>query len=127
MLLDALGVTRVQVAIGGSLGGMQVFEWAWYGPAYVRTIVPIAATARVRRREVLAVLARPDDLVRTAPRRRELTERELRGRCTIADSIRRGALAGVKRSAKPSTRIPAGKMAGASALPCGADMRSEVC
>ena len=46
-LADALGVRRVRMAIGGSLGGMQVLEWALCYPAeLVDSAVFIASTAR---------------------------------------------------------------------------------
>ncbi|MDZ4700354.1 MAG: homoserine O-acetyltransferase [Rhodothermales bacterium] len=44
-LLDVLGVARVSLVIGGSMGGMQVLEWAFFGD-YVRAIVPIAVGGR---------------------------------------------------------------------------------
>ncbi|MEM9664098.1 MAG: homoserine O-acetyltransferase [Bacteroidota bacterium] len=44
-LLDALGIQRVQLAIGGSMGGMQVLEWGIYGD-FVRHLVPIAVGGR---------------------------------------------------------------------------------
>ncbi len=44
-LLDTLGVNQVAFAIGGSLGGMQALEWAFFGD-YVRAIVPIAVGGR---------------------------------------------------------------------------------
>lgn len=44
-LLDHLGVRQVAMAIGGSMGGMQVLEWAFFGP-YVRAIVPIGVGGR---------------------------------------------------------------------------------
>jgi homoserine O-acetyltransferase len=44
-LLDALGVRGVRLVIGGSMGGMQVLEWAYFGD-YVRAIVPIAVGGR---------------------------------------------------------------------------------
>lgn len=34
------------MVIGGSMGGMLVLEWAFYGPEYVRAIVPLATSAR---------------------------------------------------------------------------------
>ena len=45
-LLDRLGVRRVAAAIGGSMGGMQVLEWAAMYPDMVGAIVPIAIGAR---------------------------------------------------------------------------------
>ncbi|MBL6975863.1 MAG: homoserine O-acetyltransferase [Deltaproteobacteria bacterium] len=46
LLLDSLGVTRVRVVLGGSLGGMQTLEWAILCPDLVETIVPIATSSR---------------------------------------------------------------------------------
>ncbi len=44
-LLDELAITGVELVIGGSLGGMQVLEWAFFGD-FVRRLVPIAASGR---------------------------------------------------------------------------------
>ncbi|CAD6446034.1 f87538e1-9bfc-44c2-aa51-28a98b432b3f [Sclerotinia trifoliorum] len=46
LLLDDLGVRQVAVVIGGSMGGMLVLEWAYFGKEYVRAIVPIATSSR---------------------------------------------------------------------------------
>lgn len=45
-LLDALGVRRLRLAIGGSLGGMQALEWAATFPDRVEAIAAIAAPGR---------------------------------------------------------------------------------
>jgi homoserine O-acetyltransferase len=45
LLLDALGVQQVRFAIGGSMGGMQVLEWAFYRD-FVRGLVPIGVGGR---------------------------------------------------------------------------------
>ena len=46
LLLDELGVRQVAACIGGSLGGMFVLEWSYFGKDYVRCIVPIATSSR---------------------------------------------------------------------------------
>ncbi|KAG0249710.1 homoserine O- acetyltransferase [Actinomortierella ambigua] len=46
LILDDLGVKQVAICIGGSMGGMQVLEWSFFGPDYVRAIVPIATSAK---------------------------------------------------------------------------------
>jgi homoserine O-acetyltransferase/O-succinyltransferase len=46
LLLDDLGIRQVAVVIGGSMGGMLVLEWAYFGKDYVRAIVPIATSSR---------------------------------------------------------------------------------
>ncbi|KAK3353570.1 homoserine O-acetyltransferase [Lasiosphaeria hispida] len=46
LLLEELGVRQVAAVIGGSLGGMFVLEWAYFGKDYVRCIVPIATSSR---------------------------------------------------------------------------------
>lgn len=49
-LLDRLGVRQVACALGGSMGGMQVLEWAFEetesGAPFVRTLVPVAVDGR---------------------------------------------------------------------------------
>jgi homoserine O-acetyltransferase len=46
-LLDEIGVGRLHAVAGGSVGGMNVLEWAKQYPDDVRRIVPIAAAARL--------------------------------------------------------------------------------
>ncbi len=44
-VLDQLGVSYLELAIGGSMGAMQTLEWAALYPEFVGTIVPIASGA----------------------------------------------------------------------------------
>lgn len=45
LLIDRLGITRLFAVIGGSMGGMQVLEWAATYPETVFAAVPIATAA----------------------------------------------------------------------------------
>lgn len=44
-LLDHLGIEKLLCVAGGSMGGMQVLEWAAHHPDRVRAAIPIATTA----------------------------------------------------------------------------------
>ncbi|MCJ1401996.1 homoserine O- acetyltransferase [Xylographa trunciseda] len=46
IVLDDLGVRQIAAVVGGSMGGMLVLEYAYFGKDYVRTIVPIATSSR---------------------------------------------------------------------------------
>ena len=45
-LIDHFGIKKLQAVIGGSMGGMQVFQWIVSYPEMVRKAMPIATTAR---------------------------------------------------------------------------------
>jgi homoserine O-acetyltransferase len=46
-LLDHLGIDRLVAAIGGSLGGMQVLQWAVDAPEQLQSAVVVAASSRL--------------------------------------------------------------------------------
>ncbi|KAL1603270.1 hypothetical protein SLS59_004366 [Nothophoma quercina] len=46
LILDDLGVKQIAAVVGGSMGGMLVLEFAYFGKDYVRNIIPIATSAR---------------------------------------------------------------------------------
>jgi homoserine O-acetyltransferase len=47
LLLDKLGVKKLLAVIGGSIGGMQVLQWAIEYPDIVKAAIPIAATTHL--------------------------------------------------------------------------------
>jgi len=46
LLLDRLGVRRIRLVVGGSLGGMQALEWALLDPERVAAVASFSAAAR---------------------------------------------------------------------------------
>jgi homoserine O-acetyltransferase len=67
MLVDHLGIDRLFSVIGGSMGGMQVLQWASAYPERVHTALPIATGARHSSQNIAfhevgrqAVMADPD-------------------------------------------------------------------
>jgi homoserine O-acetyltransferase len=51
-LMRHLGIERWAAVIGGSMGGMQVLEWAITYPEKVRSIVPIASTMQASAQQI---------------------------------------------------------------------------
>ncbi len=47
LLLDRLGVKQILAVIGGSVGGMQVLQWAIAYPDFVKAAIPIATTTHL--------------------------------------------------------------------------------
>jgi homoserine O-acetyltransferase/O-succinyltransferase len=67
MLVDALGIEKLFAVIGGSMGGMQVLQWAASYPQNVRACIPIACAARHSAQNIAlhevgrqAIMADPD-------------------------------------------------------------------
>ena len=46
-LIDHLGIKKLLAVVGGSMGGMQVLEWAVTYPDMMKCVVPIATTTRM--------------------------------------------------------------------------------
>ena len=46
-MFDKLGITEILSVSGGSMGGMQVLQWAIEYPDFVRSAIPIATTTRL--------------------------------------------------------------------------------
>lgn len=46
-LIDHLGIEQLACVVGGSMGGMQVLQWATTYPDKMRLFIPIASTARL--------------------------------------------------------------------------------
>ncbi len=66
-LMASLGIPKLFAVIGGSMGGMQVLEWASTYPDYVRCAMPMATTSRHNAQNIAyheigrqAIMADPD-------------------------------------------------------------------
>jgi len=46
LLRDHLGIDKVNIGIGGSMGGQQLLEWAVQEPDFFETIIPLATNAK---------------------------------------------------------------------------------
>jgi homoserine O-acetyltransferase len=67
MLLDSLGIDQLLCALGGSMGGMQVLQWAAAHPERVYSAMPLATAARHSAQNIAfhevgrqAIMADPD-------------------------------------------------------------------
>jgi len=67
LLMDHLGIRQLLAVIGGSIGGMQVLQWAIAYPQFVRAAIPIATTTHLSAQSIAfdavgrnAILADPD-------------------------------------------------------------------
>jgi homoserine O-acetyltransferase len=67
LLVDHLGIEKLLAVVGGSMGGMQVLQWAASYPDHVRAVVPIACAARHSAQNIAfhevgrqAIMADPD-------------------------------------------------------------------
>lgn len=67
-LMAALGISKIKMVIGGSMGGMQALEWVAQAPDMVHACVPIASTTQVSPLAIAfdsvgrhAILAQRDD------------------------------------------------------------------
>ncbi len=45
LLKESLGITKIKIGVGGSMGGQQLVEWAIEEPALFETIIPLATNA----------------------------------------------------------------------------------
>jgi len=67
LLIDHLGISVLHAVIGGSMGGMQVLQWAVSYPDRVRLALPVATTGRLSAQAIAfdevgrqAIMADPD-------------------------------------------------------------------
>jgi homoserine O-acetyltransferase len=47
ILLDKLGIKELLAVIGGSIGGMQVLQWAIMYPDFIKSAIPVATTSNL--------------------------------------------------------------------------------
>jgi homoserine O-acetyltransferase len=67
LLLDKLRIKKILAVVGGSIGGMQVLQWAIEYPDFVKAVIPIATTTNLGPQSIAfdavgrnAILADPD-------------------------------------------------------------------
>lgn len=63
-LLEHLGIERVYAAIGGSLGGMQVLEWALQAPESIERAIVVCASASLSAQNIALSTAAREGILR---------------------------------------------------------------
>ncbi len=75
LLTERFGLKRIHGAVGGSMGGMQIFEWLVRYPEYIQRAVPYVSSPRLSSYDLLVMNFRRE-IIETG-RRNGVTDREI--------------------------------------------------